>query len=578
MTCPDDLLRRVFGDAEPPVDAGASFDDIRRRARGLERRQARLRIAGAMAAVVAVLAVGIPLVWPGDDDTQEVVTESAPSSSTTTTEAPTAPAPDEPFGIWPFATAADADDADAMQLGFDPTDAVATARAFLERVGDLRGASFGVDEPDTDELTVSAARGLRTTEVSLRRLGSGERWTVTAVRASGLELDPLDAAESPIPVSGRATAFEGTVAIRVVDRSLEPVTLGETFLTGESGELRPFSGDVAFEHGPSGLGAVVAVTQSAEDGAVEQVAAVPVRWSNPAWPEAPQDAPGEEPATLPLAADEILAVVAHPGEAQGTQDVVVLDGRDGRIRRTLLAGWSAAEGGVLDLAVAPDRRRLYVTLSTSACESVLRSMAADGSTPPIDLGPGQRVAVSPDGNRLAVTVDPDCDGQDTLEIRSLRRAPTRRYGDGAGATTGLPADDEDGPTSHVDALTWLDDRQLVHDVHYEDGVTLQLLAVDGTVDRRIDPAGDHLLRLPTRDGGGRVRILAGCCGVDPDRWSLSSLDPASGERDVLHELPVGVSVLDHARSAAGLLWVSRDGDLFAADGGLLRRDVVLLGS
>ena len=61
--------------------------------------------------------------------------------------------------------------------------------------------------------------------------------------------------------------------------SREPSPLEKTHavLTGQMGMLQPFAGDVAFQPGEMDVGALVAYTESAKDGTVEQLSAAPIR-------------------------------------------------------------------------------------------------------------------------------------------------------------------------------------------------------------------------------------------------------------------------------------------------------------
>jgi len=572
---PEDALRDVLHGAGDDPIAGGSFDDVRARARRLDRRSRLLKAGGAAVVLLAVVGISIPLLDDGDGTQQRVITEPEPDGRKP------APVSSDAQGIWPFANAAEADNKD-IELPFNPTDAVATARTFLMTVGGMSEPMvLNAHDEDGRVVEVVADKARRRTTVVLSKLGSSDRWTVIAARSDGLSIiEPAPAhgqtVGSPLTVFGQATAFEGTVLVRVIDRNRTPNELGRAILTGEMGEMKDYRGDVRFELDVSGLGAVIAWTDSAEDGSVEQVAAVPITWSSPDGAQAA----AALPAGKPLADDEIVTVLTvDVSNDPDDQQIVVLDANDGSIRRRLGTDVTIAEGGVLDLEVSADRRTVLVALSTSACDSLVRAFAADGSGAS-DLGDGERVALSPDGRRLAVVVDQDCDDQDTIEVRDLAgRTATRRFGDDARATSGLPADAGNEFVIRVNALTWADDETIIHDAHYEDGVALQVLAADGSVDRRLQPPDGETWSMPTRPFDDTIWVVAKCCGSDPSKILIKVLEIDT--MDVLGQADYDVTtdVSDYTGRNGVFFWVTPDVGLHSsASDKLLRADVVLVAS
>lgn len=526
---PEDRLRELLRDGEPSVGAG-SFDDVRARAHRRARR-GRALVAGGLALVVALAAVvAVPLL-DEDEPPQQVIADPGPTTSTVPTT--TVPVTDEPVGIWPFVTAAEADD-EEIDLPFNPTSASEVAEAFLSTFAGMEAQAPGTD-PEAHQLREIAVGlstgGPRGTTVELRRIGSSDRWTVVGAEAVGLVLDEPAVGAATVQVSGRANAFEGTVVVSVFDRGRPPLQLGRASVTGEQGELRPFRGVVPFDPTPTGLGVVVAVTESAEDGSVEQVAAVPVRFA--------------ATTSSPLVAVLNRDVVDDPDE----QDVVVL-AEDGSVARTLLQGFSVVEGGVLDAQVAPDGRSVVVAVATSACTSELRSIPLDGSAP-TSLGPGHRVAISPDGRRLAVAHDVDCNGSDELEVRAV----------GAPAGAGSPLEGQ------IAMLAWADEGTLVYDIRGQDGGALLVRDVDGGDER----AFDDRWSLPLR-GGEVVHVLV----TEREGAYLGAVDPASG-RLLGAGAQVTADVVDHTLVGAEPFWLTRDGVLHGF-GRILRRDVALVAS
>lgn len=215
----------------------------------------------------------------GDDEG-----DRAGSASSTSTTAASAVADSFP-GIWPFTTQAEAD---AYAAGSDDfyRDPVRTAREFAlsyagmpdpvageYRAGDLRSGEV--------EVRPKPGSPFRTTVVVRQTGGAPSPWVVVAAAARNIQLvSPvaLDRIASPVLVSGRASAFEGNVLVQVKEDGMGPGEfLGQEPLTGGAGpELEPFSGPVPFKAPKRLAGAVVALTDSAEDGTVEQVSAVRV--------------------------------------------------------------------------------------------------------------------------------------------------------------------------------------------------------------------------------------------------------------------------------------------------------------
>jgi hypothetical protein len=189
-------------------------------------------------------------------------------------------APDAP-GIWPFTTAADADAAGRPDPAFG--DPVTTAREFAARyVAMVDPVTFGFSAtaPDAGEVGVGPRFGegreplpepKATTSVAVRKVGRSGRWTVVGAHTPSIEVDgprPGDRLTSPARLTGRATAFEGTVNVSVrQDGMLAGSSLGDGVVTGRGdGVLGPFSGQVAFRAPSAPGGAVVFLERSAADG------------------------------------------------------------------------------------------------------------------------------------------------------------------------------------------------------------------------------------------------------------------------------------------------------------------------
>ncbi|MEU0510474.1 MULTISPECIES: Gmad2 immunoglobulin-like domain-containing protein [unclassified Amycolatopsis] len=123
------------------------------------------------------------------------------------------------------------------------------------------------------------------TIVSLRRGGGG--WSVTGTRTANILVDQPRAGQaitSPVTVTGRAVAFEGTVTVRVLADGKGEI--GRGFVTGGGDVIRPFSGPVTFTPpAAAGSGWLVFFEESAANG--EVINATSVRVSFAGQPAAP---------------------------------------------------------------------------------------------------------------------------------------------------------------------------------------------------------------------------------------------------------------------------------------------------
>ena len=196
-------------------------------------------------------------------------------------------------GIWPFATAAEVR---AYEAGSEQTfrDPVATARAFAERYLGITGAvtfdfrpsgNGAGDVPVGFRGEAGRPSSQPTTVVQVRQLGAGGAtgaWTAVGATSPDIEVDsPATGGtiSSPVAVTGRARAFEGTVQVEVREDGMTfGQSLGSTFVTGRGdGVLGPFSGSVAYRSPSKPGGAVVFFERSVADGGSTVLRAVAVR-------------------------------------------------------------------------------------------------------------------------------------------------------------------------------------------------------------------------------------------------------------------------------------------------------------
>ena len=228
----------------------------------------RVLLAIALAAAMVALAV----VFTGDDGVDVVSPPTSQATAASTAAPSTLPSGvDRSTAVWPSA--------DATERFSDP---VAAARAFavtfLRFEAPLVGP-FQQGDSRSGEVQIRPLANGPVTTVLLRQLTGEDVWSVLGAATAEIEVTEPEAGEevgSPVHITGRARAFEGTVQVEVrQDGDLQPI--GKGFVTGGGDVMRPFDGEVAFSTPRAALGALVLFTQSAENGHVWQASVLRVR-------------------------------------------------------------------------------------------------------------------------------------------------------------------------------------------------------------------------------------------------------------------------------------------------------------
>ncbi len=254
----------------------------------------------ALAAIfVLAMLVGAACEEPGEPDPGGTSTTTTEVSSTTsTTDEPTSTTRAttsttlatttttvQPIlgyvGIYPFSNSVQADaGSDAWE------DPVFTAQKFLtEYVGFTRliMGQFQQGDSRSGEVTATTRTNGFVTTVFVRKIGTGNNWTVVGASTNNIQISkpqPLQTVVSPTSLAGQSIAFEGTVLfdMRQDGQYDEDGELGFAVITGHGTEMGPFSGQITFERPTVDSGALVAFTESAEDGHIQEVTAVKVRF------------------------------------------------------------------------------------------------------------------------------------------------------------------------------------------------------------------------------------------------------------------------------------------------------------
>jgi hypothetical protein len=247
------------------------------------------RVVLVAAVVVFVLAVAALLVTrDGDDDAATTTaatpttiqamttTTAAPTSAPTTAPTTTAPgAVDTRTAVWPTAESDIRYD--------DPVEAASGFATFVGFLDPLVG-EFMQGDSRSGEVEIRPTASGPVTTVFVRQLEDGTWWALGSATAS-IRLDTPGAGDTistPIRLAGAANAFEGHVAVTILqDSSATPVATG--YVTGAMGEMGPFDSTIAFSRPPTGrYGAIVMTTTSMEDGRLWEAGVVRIRFGTPA--------------------------------------------------------------------------------------------------------------------------------------------------------------------------------------------------------------------------------------------------------------------------------------------------------
>jgi hypothetical protein len=281
-------LRRALNEEAADVnpDTGAWHRIESRVAAARPPRRIGPRTFAALSAAAAVL-VGVVAVaaLTGDDSGTDVSAGPAgkPETSVPATQPPVVAGDEDAPGIWPFRTATEAESVSSDQW----SDPVFTAERFLrDYVGFTRltMGEFAQGDSRSGEVTATTRTQGPVTTVFVRRLGEGPHspWTVIGAATENIVLErpaALDQVSSPLRIEGRSTAFEGNVVVEVrEDGQTHPRgELGlSPFIGGSMGEMGPLVGEMSFAAPREPGGAVVAYTDSAMDGAIEEATVVRV--------------------------------------------------------------------------------------------------------------------------------------------------------------------------------------------------------------------------------------------------------------------------------------------------------------
>lgn len=203
---------------------------------------------------------------------------TVPVPTTATTTASTVlvidPAPVE-SAIWPLPS--------GESRFADPTDAARSFAVDFLGFGPLIVGEFVQGDSRSGEVAIQAREGGPVSTVLVRQLTDDASWWVIGAATANLQLaspEVLDAIASPVTLSGISTAFEATINVRIFqDGGVEPLA-NDIAMGGSMGEMGPFSATFSYLMPTSTYGAVVLSSYSSDDGRLEEVSAVRIRFAD----------------------------------------------------------------------------------------------------------------------------------------------------------------------------------------------------------------------------------------------------------------------------------------------------------
>lgn len=223
--------------------------------------------------VLAALGIGYVIGTNNNDEDQGVSSGSTSSTSSSLSSSSTS-APlnvDLSSAVWPFV--------ESTTRYTDPVDA---ARGFaMEFVGFVDPQIGEFREGDSRSGEVEIRTGIsEPTIVIVRKLSDDTWWVQGSATANIVVESPATGAlvTSPLALSGKARAFEGTVDVEVRQDGSKQA-LGKDFVTGSGGaQLGPFDGEIKFSNPTEQYGTLLFTTTSAEDGKINEAVAMRIRF------------------------------------------------------------------------------------------------------------------------------------------------------------------------------------------------------------------------------------------------------------------------------------------------------------
>jgi hypothetical protein len=235
--------------------------------------------------VIAVVVLASVLALRGRDDEGATSAPPPTPSVTSSTAASQSPTSDPADNETPYAGVSDEEARTVVwpkpggPRYDDPVEAAVSMATELVGFTSPVAGTLHAGDARSGEVPIRAKDSGPVTTVQVRQLSDGF-WYVLGAATDDLQLEsPAAGAEisSPVSVSGRSRAFEGTILVSVLSQG-DANPLGQMSMIGGAGaDLGPFRGEISYDAPDGGgPGAVVVTTDSAEDGRIWQATVVPV--------------------------------------------------------------------------------------------------------------------------------------------------------------------------------------------------------------------------------------------------------------------------------------------------------------
>jgi hypothetical protein len=279
----------------------------------------RQQIAALVAAVaVALVSIVVVVIAVSGDDGPSASTSTSTSTSTTppdSTGTSLEPPDDIASAIWP-------DAAGRVRYDDPVVAALAFATDFVGFTNPVAG-EFRQGDERSGEVDVRPRADGPVTTVLVRQVSSDDTWWILGSTTGNIVLESPEALAtipSPVPLTGRSSAFEATVQVELRVDGRRPAHASGFVMGGGGAELEPFQGSLDFDPPGVDAGALVLFTASAENGQIWEAAVTRIRFGPPVSQERCADGQPGEPRAGP---DEIVLTVWFTCGEPGSDPVPV---------------------------------------------------------------------------------------------------------------------------------------------------------------------------------------------------------------------------------------------------------------
>ena len=203
--------------------------------------------------------------------TTSTVTTTASTTTSSTTSAPPTTVPAATPAVWPWA--------DSSIRYQDPVEAALGFASDFVGFDDPIAGPFLAGDSRSGEVEIRAVETGPVTTVFVRQLGDDDTWWVLGSATENIVVDEPDALatiDDPLTVRGEGRALTGVIEVQIRADG-RPTPLGtEIVIASGVDELLPFEASVAWSATDAERGAVVFITRTAGDAAINEASVVRV--------------------------------------------------------------------------------------------------------------------------------------------------------------------------------------------------------------------------------------------------------------------------------------------------------------